>query len=302
MKLKSLFAVVLSLALLSCGGEKGAINNKAFRIVCTTTMIWDAAQNLAPQGVEVFPLMKPGIDPHYFKPTLDDLALLRSADVILFNGLELEGKMTDILQKLGGDKIVSAVSEGFAPESYLRHGSAIDPHVWFDPMLWSQSVQNIATTLSKALPNDAVAIDERLKVFQDSLNKIHNWTIEQLNTIPEGNKIMFTSHDAFSYFSRAYSFRVKGLQGITTTAEFGLRDVTNMVDSIIKLKIPAVFTEQSVPPKYIEAVVEGCRQRGYSVNLGGELFSDSLGEADTEEGTYLGTVRSNVNLIVRALK
>lgn len=302
MKLKSLFAITLACTLLSCAGEKEASKDKAFRVVCTTTMIWDAAQNLAPGGVEVLALMKPGIDPHYFKPTLSDLELLQSADVILFNGLELEGKMTDILQKLEGKKVVSGVSEGFTPESYLRHGSAIDPHVWFDPMLWSQSVTNIATTLSKALPNEKTSIEEKLKIFQDSLVEIHNWTIKQLNRIPEGNKILFTSHDAFSYFSRAYNIRVKGLQGITTTAEFGLRDVTNMVDSIIKLKIPAVFTEQSVPPKYIEAVVEGCRQRGYSVNLGGELFSDSLGEADTKEGTYLGTVRSNVNLIVQALK
>ncbi len=303
MKFKFIFLISLfGVALSSCSEQESAKSDKAFRVVCTTTMIWDATRNLAPENVEVIPLMKPGIDPHYFKPTLDDLKLLRSADIILYNGLELEGKMTDILEKLKSEKIISSISEGFEATSYIKYDSATDPHVWFDPLLWTKSVKNIANALAEAIPEKVDYVNAQFEVYRDSLEQIHAWTQERLNLIPLERKILFTSHDAFSYFARAYDFRIKGLQGITTTAEFGLRDVTNMVDSIIELKIPAVFTEQSVPPKYIEAVVEGCHRRGTAVKLSGELFSDSLGELGTEEESYLGTVRANVNIIVNALK
>jgi manganese/zinc/iron transport system substrate-binding protein len=114
--------------------------------------------------------------------------------------------------------------------------------------------------------------------------------------------VLITAHDAFGYFGRAYNIQVRGLQGISTVAEFGLRDVTELVDFIIERKIKAIFVESSISPKSIEAVEEGCRKKNWQVKIGGNLYSDAMGEAGTPEGTYIGMVNANVKTIVEALK
>jgi manganese/zinc/iron transport system substrate-binding protein len=301
--MRGVWILLLAASLLACEGKKSTVDEPSeYTVVCTTTMIYDAARSIAPNGVKVLPLMKAGVDPHYFKPTLDDLKLLRSADMILYNGLELEGKMADILQKLENEKVVKAIAEGFPDSVYIRNGIAVDPHVWFDPQVWKMSVQNVGLALNNSLKEQQVEIQEATEAYLNAIDSLDGWTKEQISSLPANRRVLFTSHDAFGYFGRAYDFDVRGLQGITTTAEFGLRDVSEMVSSIVDMQIPAVFAEQSIPPKYIEAVVEGCRQKGFEIKVSGTLFSDSLGEEGTEEDTYVGTVRYNVSTIVNALR
>jgi manganese/zinc/iron transport system substrate-binding protein len=134
------------------------------------------------------------------------------------------------------------------------------------------------------------------------LDSLHKAIRVQLLTIPEEQRVLITAHDAFGYFGRAYNIQVRGLQGISTVAEFGLRDVTELVDFIIERKIKAIFVESSISPKSIEAVEEGCRKKNWQVKIGGNLYSDAMGEAGTPEGTYIGMVNANVKTIVEALK
>jgi manganese/zinc/iron transport system substrate-binding protein len=249
--------------------------------------------------------MGPGVDPHLYKATKGDLDLLDEADMIFYNGLNLEAKMTHILEKMGSEKTTAAVGRAI-PDSLLRYPEHFeghpDPHIWFDVSLWAMAVLEVGNQLVNA---DSVNVQfylERTDAYLDSLEALHNWVHEQIAAIPESQRVLVTAHDAFGYFGRAYLIEVEGLQGISTVTEAGLLDVTNMVDLLVNRKIKAVFVESSVPQKAINSVVEGCRARGHEVIVGGELFSDAMGAAGTPEGTYLGMVRHNVNTIVKALR
>jgi manganese/zinc/iron transport system substrate-binding protein len=114
--------------------------------------------------------------------------------------------------------------------------------------------------------------------------------------------VLITAHDAFQYFGAAYDIDVVGLQGISTASEYGPRDIERIVNIIVERSVKAVFIESSVPRRSIEAVVEGARQLGQEVSIGGELYSDAMGEAGTPEGTYIGMVRHNINTIVDSLQ
>ncbi len=120
--------------------------------------------------------------------------------------------------------------------------------------------------------------------------------------IPEEQRVLVTAHDAFGYFGRAYDMEVMGLQGLSTDAEYGLGDVQALVDTLVTRNIKAVFVESSISERSINAVIEGAKEKGHTVSIGGELFSDAMGEEGTEEGTYLGMYRHNVDTIAKALK
>ncbi len=274
-------------------------------IVTTTGMIADAVSVIADTAVEVVGLMGPGVDPHLYKATQNDLRLLRNADIIFYNGLHLEGKMAEILEKLGRQKPVYPISELIAGESLILSDHATgtyDPHIWFDVSLWQKVVSYIADKLSEHMPKQESIFRDHSSTYNDTLSKLHAWVGTEIQQIPDSQRIMITAHDAFEYFGKAYEVEVIGLQGISTVAEFGLKDVKNMVDLIVDRKLRSVFVETSVPSKSLEAVVAGCRQRGHEVSIGGTLYSDAMGEAGTPEGTYTGMVSSNVRTIVTGLK
>jgi manganese/zinc/iron transport system substrate-binding protein len=304
--LASCIAIVLTAG---CGGQvqdgKDKSADAVLKVVATTGMIGDAVRVIADDKVSLTTLMGPGVDPHYYKAARSDLDRLDNADVIFYNGLNLEAKMADILKKMGRLKTTVAVGESI-PDTLLRYpaGSAghPDPHIWFDVMLWSQAVEKVGQVLAEADPPHAEFYLNNAQEYLDSLKALDNWIRERIASIPKRQRVLVTAHDAFGYFGLAYDIEVKGLQGLSTVTEAGLYDVTRMVDMLIERNIKAVFVESSVSKKAINAVVEGCRSRGHEVVIGGELFSDAMGEAGTVEGTYLGMVRHNVNTIVEALK
>jgi manganese/zinc/iron transport system substrate-binding protein len=278
---------------------------KKIKIVTTTGMIKDAVENIAGTNAEVTALMGPGVDPHLYKATQGDLQKLTDADVVFYNGLHLEGKMGEVLEKLGRTKPVIAVAAGI-PDSLLRAVPGFqgthDPHIWFDVHLWENAVRSISSFLQKhdtAKAEEFNANGRRYLARLDSLHAAVKVTIQQ---IPKQQRVLITAHDAFGYFGDAYDIEVRGLQGISTVSEFGLRDVTDLVNHIINRKIKAIFVETSVSQKSIEAVVEGCRQKNWDVKIGGSLYSDAMGRAGTPEGTYIGMVNANVKIIVDALK
>ena len=272
-------------------------------IVATTGMIADAAENIVGDSARVEGLMGPGVDPHLYKATRSDLSKLREADVILYNGLLLEGKMGEVLQKLAAQKPVIAVADVIDQSRLISTGNdTYDPHIWFDLSLWQEAVEVLGSRMAELHPERADYYRENTQAYAQKLASLHQWTEEQVASIPEGQRVLITAHDAFSYFGKAYDIEVRGLQGISTLSEFGLRDVSDLVNFIVDRSIKAVFVESSVPTRSLEAVVSGVQQRGHDVQIGGTLYSDALGAPGTEAGTFIGTVRSNVNTIVSSLK
>lgn len=304
--LNTIILFALSLAMLSCSAPGNGENQAAGidKIVCTTGMIADAVQHVVGEQAEVEALMGPGVDPHLYKATQGDLRRLNSADVIFYNGLHLEGKMGEVLEKLGRLKPVIPVGEAI-PETELinttAYAGAYDPHLWFDVALWSEVVAYIGEKMQELDPEHAAEYRENARRYQQELLALDRHIADQVATIPKPQRVMITAHDAFEYFGRAYDIEVRGLQGISTLSEYGLKDVTDLVNFIVDREIRAVFVESSVPRKALEAVVEGCAGKGHEVKIGGTLFSDAMGAAGTPEGTYTGMVQHNVRTIVESL-
>lgn len=296
--------IILPLILLAASCQQAADADERPLIVVTTGMIADATKAIVGEHAQVEALMGPGVDPHLYKATQGDLRLLRSADIVIYNGLHLEGKMQKVFDKLAATTTVINLSDGLDTSalviSSMQNGiPTYDPHIWFDVKLWSVAIAQLCPVLCQAIGMDSCT--EAGNAYIGALHALNEWVTDTLTAIPDMNSILITSHDAFEYFGRAYQFEVIGLQGISTAAEFGLKDITDMVNLISERRIPAVFIESSVSEKSIRSVIEGCKSKGHNVALGGTLFSDAMGAAGTPEGTYQGMVRHNVLLLLQAL-
>jgi manganese/zinc/iron transport system substrate-binding protein len=248
--------------------------------------------------------MGPGVDPHLYKATQGDLGSLQSADIIFYNGLHLEGKMSEVFEKLEKVKTVVAVSQSVPTDSLLQdpnYDGVPDPHIWFDVALWSQTIEVVVNTLIKVDAESESYYHSNAAAYRRRLADLDSFVQEQIMRIPPDKRILITAHDAFNYFGKAYGLEVRGLQGISTLSEFGLRDRVDLVNFIAEQRIKSVFVETSVSQKNIDSIVEGVRQKGHEVRIGGNLYSDAMGAAGTPEGTYEGMVRANVKTIVEGL-
>ena len=297
-----IFTFILSCAL-GCGApERG---DQQIEVVCTTGMVADLARNIGGDRIAVVGMMGPGVDPHYYKASQGDLAKLTAANLILFNGLFLEGKLEDVFAKMARRKQVLAVAEHLPEERLLRppeFEGHFDPHIWFDVSLWAQTIEPVVARLSALDPDGAAVYRQNGARYRARLDSLHQWVVEQVALLPEARRVLITAHDAFGYFGRAYGVEVVGLQGISTVAEYGVNDVTRLVDLIVEREVKAIFVESSVPVRSIEAVREGCLERGFPVEIGGTLYSDAMGAAGSGADTYVGMVESNVNTLVGALR
>ncbi len=304
---KIIEVVIVFLIVAGCNSKKQESGDEKPYIVTTTGMIADAIKNIAGDKATVVSLMGPGVDPHLYKASQGDLTELRKADIVFYNGLHLEGKMQEIFNQLAADKPVFAITAELE-ETKLRNVAMVsginthDPHVWFDVLLWSDCVKLIGKKLAETDISNADFYKSNTDIYLEKLKVLDSEIRNKIASIPVSNRILITSHDAFGYYGRAYAIDVRGLQGISTAAEFGLKDITDMVNMIIAYKVKAVFVESSVSEKSINAVMEGCKQKGHIVKPGGTLFSDAMGAANTPEGNYIGMVTHNTNIIYEALK
>lgn len=273
-------------------------------VVATTSIIADTARSIAGPYATVTALMGPGIDPHLYKASPGDLRTLSQATLVLHNGLHLEGKMADALQKLGARKPVIAVADRI-PQAALRtvstDGVTYDPHVWFDLRLWVECADAIRAALAQHDPRHSHEYHSRYERYRESLLQLDSWVRQRMESIPLPNRVLITAHDAFGYFGRAYGLEVLAIQGVSTESEASLRSINDLVSTIVQRRIPAIFIENTISPKAIEALVEGAKARGHTVRIGGQLLGDSLGEPGTPYETYTSTVRYNVETIVTAL-
>lgn len=287
----------------------GSASNANGKIKATATvgMITDVVKQVGGEHVIVTGLMKAGVDPHLYKASEGDINKLEQADIIFYNGLHLEGKMVEIFEKMTNKKPTVAVSDNI-DHGTLRTGrdngmdTEYDPHIWFNVKHWMKATEAIEEALVKYDPDHADDYKNNAAAYLKQLEQLDEEVAQKINTIPENSRVLVTAHDAFGYFGDAYGMKVIGLQGISTASEAGTKDVIDLRDFLVENKIKAVFIESSVPRKAIDAVIQGAKEKGHDLKIGGELFSDAMGEEGTAEGTYIGMVRHNVDTIVNALK
>lgn len=267
-------------------------------------MVADLVRNVGGEHVEVLQVMGAGVDPHLYKTTRDDVQDIMGADAVFYSGLMLEGKMADTLVKIGRTRPVFAVTELIDESQLLEPDDAPghpDPHVWMDVAAWSECVGAVSDALAEILPEHADEFAANAATYRERLTELDAYARKTVDSIPESQRVLVTSHDAFNYFGRAYGLDVQGVQGLSTESEAGLQRINELVSLLVDKQVPAVFVETSVSSKNIQALVDGARSRGHDVRIGGELFSDAMGSSGTTEGTYVGMLDHNVTTVARAL-
>ena len=305
MKNQHWLLIAITALLLNGCSQKNATEKNTITVVATTGMIYDAILNIAGDKIKTEVLMGPGVDPHLYKATQGDVKKLTQADAIFYNGLHLEGKMGEVLEQLQRTRRVVAVAESL-PDSLVIRSEAFqnsaDPHIWFDVQRWKYAVAAINKELQELDKDNAAFYQNNFDLYSQKLDSLDQAVKEMVRQIPSKQKLLITSHDAFGYYGDAYGIEVKGLQGISTLSEYGLKDLAIMSDLIIDRQIKSVFVETSISARAIQSLVDGVVERGFDVKVGGSLYSDAMGDFDTQEGTYIGMVDYNTRTIVNALR
>jgi manganese/zinc/iron transport system substrate-binding protein len=296
--------LVLASLLFGCAAPEKA--GEKLRVVTTVGMIDDVVRQIGGDRVQTEALMGPGVDPHLYRPTASDVGKLERADLIFYGGLELEGRMTEIFERMRAKGTPTiAVGEAVPAAQRREHPTykgRYDPHLWFDVSLWTEVAGAIRDGLIEADPPGKATYEAGYATTAKQLTELDAYVRSKVSEVPETQRVLITAHDAFGYFGDRYGFEVLGVQGTSTAAEAAAGTLVRLADLIAKRKIKAIFVESSVPPATIEALKRAVRARGWDVKIGGELFSDAMGQPGTPEGTYEGMVRHNVETIVQALR
>lgn len=307
----ALLGLIVSLAA-ACGKpvEGGQIDTpdlsgRTIKVVATTGQVGDAVENIGGDRVDVYTMMGPGIDPHLYKPTAGDVHKLVDADIIFYSGLHLEGRMADLFERLSSTIPTHALSETVPVEMLEtppEFEGNYDPHIWFDPEIWEHAVREVAVALTEIDPEHAATYEANLNSYLMQIDDLEAYAAERLAEVPEQSRVLVTAHDAFGYFGKRWGYEVRGLQGISTSTEAGAGDVQDLAEFLVERQIKAIFVETSVPSATIDAVIAAANARGWDISIGGSLYSDAMGDPGTEQGTYIGMYRHNVDTIVDALK
>ncbi len=304
MQRQLILTFLLIFALIGCASGTTTSNGKR-NVVATTQQIGDAVQNIAGDKVNLTIILGPGQDPHTHIPREGEVQTFSEADIIIYNGLNLEAQMNRIFEQMEGQKTIVSIG-GSVPQDMLLSWEydttkLFDPHIWNDTALWKQGVELIRDTLIAEDPDNAVTYRTNTERYLAEIDETDQYVREQIARIPSENRVMVTAHDAFGYFGNAYDIAVVGLQGISTESEASTADVRNLTDLIVDKNIPALFIESSVNPRTIESVIEAAKARGHEVVIGGELYSDALGEPGSGADTYIGMLRHNAKTLADAL-
>lgn len=274
-------------------------------IVTTYTILNDVVKNLAPEDVEVKSLISVGLDPHSYTPTPSDISLLSSAEIIFALGLDLEASMSSLLDSISKTKSLYKVGDDLDPALLITskdNENIYDPHVWFDLDIWNLVALNVKNNLISEFPNQSQEIELNYLAYKKSLDDLSSYANSILANLPVEKRFLITAHDAFSYFAKKYEFKLHTLQGISTKSDYSIKDINDIVDLVIENQIPAIFTESSVSNKSIFTIIEKVKDRNFSVSVGGELFSDSLGHIGSEFESFEAVFKHNLETIVNNLK
>ncbi|MBD8069591.1 metal ABC transporter solute-binding protein, Zn/Mn family [Bacillus sp. PS06] len=286
---------------LTTNRENGEVDK--INVVTTIAQIGEPLSVIGGDLIEVESLMGPSVDPHLYNPTQSDISTIDQADLIFYNGLDLEVNMVKIFESIGNEKPVLAIGDTVRSDQLLEEEpGVIDPHIWFDIELWKQALDAAVEELKEYAPAHSEQLEANKQDYFSQLDALQDEAAEKLAAIPENNRMLVTAHDAFGYFGNKFAMEVIGLQGLSTEDEIGVSDINDTIAILKEHQIPAIFVESSIDSRSIQSVIEGAASEGVKVELGGELFSDAMGAAGTEEGTYIGMYRHNVETIYNALK
>ncbi len=276
---------------------------KPLYIVTTTSQIGDLVRNITGDSARVEALMGTGIDPHLYHPTRTDVSKMMKADIVFYNGINLEGKMEHFLEQLTTRKPTISIGSALSLDTLqtIDGLEGYDPHIWMNVHNWILGGKIVVTALSKLRPDNTALYQENNAIYSAKLKTLDDYVRTMIATISEEKRILVTAHDAFGYLGTAYNIEVIGVQGISTESEAGLTKIKYLVDVLVERNVPAVFVETSVGDHNIKAIVEGAKARGHDVRIGGSLFSDAMGVEGTIESTYIGMMEYNVRTITKAL-
>ncbi len=294
---------LIALLFWSCTSASKSARTKPL-IVATTSILADGIQELVGDQAEVVALMPAGVDPHLYKASVRDLDLLTQADLVVYHGLYLEGKMTEIFEKLAKQQVLIDVSKGIPTNKLIRSGPeshSVDPHVWFDISLWSAALAYASQELQIWQPSWKSQLQVNTRAYMDQLDALDQRTKLQVHELVQRKQVLVTAHDAFAYFGKAYGLQVYSLQGLSTLSEPGLRDLTELITVIQTYRVKAIFAEQTISPKALQAVARGAAEKSQVVKLAGPLYTDSLDAPNTPAGTYIGMFETNLQLIYSQL-
>lgn len=278
------------------------------KIVCTTGPVADMLRNVGGEHVKITALMGPGVDPHLYKAVPSDIEQLSSADAIFYNGLHLEGRMADLFEQLAVRKPTFAVTHTLveAKDKRLRtppeFAGHYDPHVWHDPRMWAECVKYVGGVMAEFDPKHREDYFHNRDAYLKQVDEADQYCRDQLAQIPPEQRVLVTAHDAFGYFCTAYGLTSMPLKGVSTEEEVTIGRMDEVIDFLVKKKVKAVFIESATAPQIVKALIEPCRQAGHEVRIGGQLYADALGSADSGADSYLGMIKANIDTIVAALK
>lgn len=296
---------IISIILFLCQQSQHIVYKKnKFIVVATTSMLADAVRTIVGDKMTVYGLMGCGIDPHVYRARESDVHKLASADLVVYNGLHLEGKMGQVLEGMNHFTQVVNASDGIDKKN-LRMADfdgLYDPHMWFDVKLWIAAVRFIQDAIMQLDHKRSHIYKKNGDEYIHRLELLDTYIKKQVEKVDVHNRILVTAHDAFGYFGQAYGFEVVGLQGLSTDADISTRDVQLLADYIVHKRIPTIFVESSIPDRSLMAVQQAVAAQGWQVTLGDELYSDALGDEESGAATYITMVKHNVDVIVDALK
>lgn len=295
--MKPFFALLSALALFAVPTQGAPI-----KIASLSTILTDLAKQVGGDKVEVAGLVQPGIDPHEFQPSPQDIKKISQANLVLASGLGMEGYLTKLEQSAGGNaKWVEVGNRLKLPKFELpaEEGSGMerDPHWFHSISAVRQAADVIRDELSALSPADKDYFAKRAADYEQKLDALAKWAHEQVNSLPTAQRKLVTSHDAFQYFAHEFGFTIYSITGISTEDQPSTRKVAELIQTIRDQKVKAVFFENTQNPKVIEEIT---RETGSKV--GGELYADGLGTSDSDAGTYESMVHHNIATIVKALK
>jgi manganese/iron transport system substrate-binding protein len=269
------------------------------KVVSTSTMISDWTEQVGGDEIQLKGLLKPGADPHVYEPVPADSQALEEADLILYNGYNLEPGLIKLMKSAGVKAKKLAVGEVVQPLDFNYKGRRQpDPHVWGDAKNAIAMVNAIRDQLIKLSPEDREKFTKNAARLTDELKRVDGWIGEQIQTIPENQRKLVTTHDAFQYYSRAYGIPVAGtLIGISTEEQPSAQTVKSLSDAVKKIGVRSIFAETTINPALIKTVAE---EAGVKI-APRQLYSDSIGAPGSEGDTYVKMLVANTRTIVESL-
>ncbi|WP_163469981.1 metal ABC transporter solute-binding protein, Zn/Mn family [Fusobacterium sp. IOR10] len=302
--IKRLEILILMIFILGCGRQDKVDQkiNEKLNVIATTTMLGDLVKEIGGEKVNVTILMNNGVSPHSYQPKLSDTKNIMKGDLLVVNGLYLEGKMEECLKNIDKNKLLVIGDELNKNKLILMESGEYDPHIFLSLELWKDAAEILEKRLIKMDVKNQDYYKKSKDEYIEKLSKLDDYTREQLNKIDKDKRILVTSHRAFNYFAREYSFETNYVKGISSEREIGINTINNLVTYLKDRRIKTIFLENSAPESILNTIVQTSARQNWNVKIGGKLYVGSLGDKESGADTYIKYYKKNIDTIVQGLK